>query len=221
MRLLLDSHVLLWWLTDDETLSEEIKRHIEDEPEVYVSAVTLWEFGIKQARGKIIAPRNLPELIIENRFRMLPVLPDHAVAAARLPEIHRDPFDRMLVAQAGCEDLTLVTRDADILRYEVALLKAWRRRRSTDAPGRGQPDRRARCTRASRSRYAESRSERRAHRCSEAARARWLATRSRSAAATRSAWSWWCSAKVSWLVNSIVVSSHGFGRAGLSWPAGS
>ncbi|MGH3711858.1 MAG: type II toxin-antitoxin system VapC family toxin [Micromonosporaceae bacterium] len=124
MRLLLDSHIVLWWLTDDETLSDELKGYIDDEPEVYVSAVTIWEFAIKQAYGKIVEPQALPELIMDNWFRMLPVRPDHSIAAARLPHLHRDPFDRMLVAQAGGEELTLVTRDADILRYDVALLKA-------------------------------------------------------------------------------------------------
>jgi PIN domain nuclease of toxin-antitoxin system len=124
MRLLLDSHVLLWWLLDDETLAEEIKGWIEDEPEVYISAATLWEFAIKQATGKIKEPPDLPELIMNNRFRQLPIMPQHAVAAARLPAIHRDPFDRLLIAQARCEDLTLVTRDSDVQRYDVALLKA-------------------------------------------------------------------------------------------------
>ncbi|MGH3645698.1 MAG: type II toxin-antitoxin system VapC family toxin [Micromonosporaceae bacterium] len=124
MRLLLDSHVVLWWLTDDDTLSDEIKGYIDEEPEVYVSAATIWEFAIKQAMGKIVAPEELPELIIQNRFRMLPVLPEHAVAAARLPMVHRDPFDRMLIAQASTEELTLVTRDAAILRYDAPVLKA-------------------------------------------------------------------------------------------------
>ncbi|MGH3736059.1 MAG: type II toxin-antitoxin system VapC family toxin [Micromonosporaceae bacterium] len=124
MRLLLDSHIVLWWLTDDETLSDEIKGYVDDEPEVYVSAVTIWEFAIKQAMGKIVAPQELPELIMQNRFRMLSVLPQHAVAAARLPDIHRDPFDRMLIAQASTEELTLVTRDAAILRYDAQVLKA-------------------------------------------------------------------------------------------------
>jgi PIN domain nuclease of toxin-antitoxin system len=124
MRLLLDSHVLLWWLLDDETLAEEIKGWIDDEPEVYVSAATLWELAIKQAIGKIKKPAGLPELIMHNRFRQLPITPEHAVSAARLPAVHGDPFDRLLIAQARCEDLTLVTRDADIHRYDVPLVRA-------------------------------------------------------------------------------------------------
>lgn len=124
MRLLLDTHVVLWWLTDDATLADEIKGYIDDEPEVYVSTVTLWELAIKQSLGKLTAPDDLPELVMDNRFRLLPVMPPHAIAAARLPAIHRDPFDRVLVAQAVAEELTLVSRDADIHRYDVALMKA-------------------------------------------------------------------------------------------------
>jgi len=124
MRLLLDSHVLLWWLLDDETLAEEVKDWIEDEPEVYISAATVWELAVKQTIGKIKEPAELPELVMHNRFRQLPIMPEHTVAAARLPALHRDPFDRLLIAQAQCEDLTLVTRDADIHRYDVPLLKA-------------------------------------------------------------------------------------------------
>jgi len=123
MSLLLDTHVVLWWLTDDPTLGEEIKDRLDHEPEVYVSAATLWEVAIKQAIGKLGAePADLPERIRDSGFRALPITFDHAIAAGRLPLRHRDPFDRMLIAQAGCEDLTLVTRDADIHTYEIAVL---------------------------------------------------------------------------------------------------
>lgn len=123
MRLLLDTHVVLWWLADDPTLSEEIKILIDEEPEVYVSPATIWEISIKEATGKL-APANLPERIRDAQFRELPITVDHAIVAGRLPLIHRDPFDRMLVAQARCENLTLATRDAHIQKYEVAVLTA-------------------------------------------------------------------------------------------------
>ncbi|GAA3116623.1 type II toxin-antitoxin system VapC family toxin [Planomonospora alba] len=123
MRLLLDTHVILWWLTDDETLSGEIKDLIDTEVDVFVSAATIWEVGIKQALGKL-APADLPEKILACELRELPVTPAHALAAARLPALHRDPFDRMLVAQARCEGLTLVTRDEEIQKYDVMLLRA-------------------------------------------------------------------------------------------------
>lgn len=122
MSLLLDTHVVLWWLADDPTLAEDIKDRLDHEPHVYISAATLWEVGIKQAIGKLPEPVDLPERIRDCGFRGLPITFDHAIAAGRLPPIHRDPFDRMLVAQAECEKLTLVTRDTDIQKYDVSLL---------------------------------------------------------------------------------------------------
>lgn len=122
MRLLLDTHVVIWWLADDPALSEVTKALIDSEPEIYVSAATLWEITIKQAIGKLKEPPDLPERVRDGEFRELPITFDHAIVAGRLPVIHRDPFDRMLVAQARCEDLTLVTTDDTIQRYEVAVL---------------------------------------------------------------------------------------------------
>jgi PIN domain nuclease of toxin-antitoxin system len=124
VTLLLDTHVVLWWLADDPNLSDDLKQKLDHEPDVYVSPASLWEVGIKQAIGKLKAPDDLPEHIIRSGFRELPVTFEHAVAAGRLPPIHRDPFDRMLVAQARCADLTLVTRDADIQKYDVPVLLA-------------------------------------------------------------------------------------------------
>jgi PIN domain nuclease of toxin-antitoxin system len=122
MSLLLDTHVVLWWLVDDPTLADEVKDRLDHEPDVYVSAATLWEVAIKQAIGKLTEPPDLPERIRDSGFRALPITFDHAIAAGRLPLRHQDPFDRMLVAQAACEDLTLVTRDTDIHKYDIALL---------------------------------------------------------------------------------------------------
>ena len=124
MSLLLDTHVVLWWLADDPTLSQEIKTKLDHDPDVYVSPATIWEIAIKQAMGKLKEPDDLPERVRDSGFRELPITSHHAIAAGRLPLIHRDPFDRMLVAQARCEDLTLVTRDAQVSRYEVAILIA-------------------------------------------------------------------------------------------------
>jgi PIN domain nuclease of toxin-antitoxin system len=124
VSLLLDTHVVLWWLADDPSLSEEIKDRLDHEPDVRVSAATLWEIAIKQALGKIAAPADLPERVRDSGFREVPIGFSHAIAAGRLPPIHRDPFDRMLVAQARCEDLTLVTRDPRCQQYDVAILPA-------------------------------------------------------------------------------------------------
>lgn len=122
MSLLLDTHVVLWWLTDGPELDDATKARLDHQPDVYVSAATIWEVAIKQAIGKLIEPPNLPEVIMEAGFRLLPITAEHAVVAGRLPPLHRDPFDRMLVAQAQCAGLTLATRDQQIHQYDVALL---------------------------------------------------------------------------------------------------
>ena len=124
MSLLLDTHIVLWWLTDEATLSNEIKTMLDREPDVYVSAATVWEVAIKQTIGKLSSPADLPERIRDSGFRELPIEAKHALIAGRLPLHHRDPFDRMLVAQAQVEDFTLVTRDAEIQKYDVAILPA-------------------------------------------------------------------------------------------------
>jgi PIN domain nuclease of toxin-antitoxin system len=123
-QLLLDTHVVLWWLADDPTLSDEIKKKIDQEVDVYVSAVSVSEIGIKQQLGKIKAPVDLLEQIRDSELPNLPITSDHAIEAIRLPLHHRDPFDRMLVAQARCEHLTLVTRDHHAREYDVPLLPA-------------------------------------------------------------------------------------------------
>jgi PIN domain nuclease of toxin-antitoxin system len=122
VSLLLDTHVILWWLADEPSLSQEIKDRLDHEPGVYVSVASLWEVSIKQAIGKLKEPADLPERIRGSGFAELPIGSEHAIAAGRLPLIHRDPFDRMLVAQAQCEDLTLVTRDAYVRQYDVSVL---------------------------------------------------------------------------------------------------
>ena len=124
MSLLLDTHVVVWWLADDPELADEIKDRLDQEPDVRVSAATIWEIGIKQALGKIAAPADLPERVRDCGFRELPIGCAHASAAGRLPPIHKDPFDRMLVAQARCEGLTLVTRDPHCQQYDVPILQA-------------------------------------------------------------------------------------------------
>ncbi len=120
--LLLDTHVVLWWLTDEATLAGEIKVRLDDDPDVWVSSVTVWEVVIKESFGKLSGPVHLPDEIARSGFRELPISFVHAAAVGRLPLLHRDPFDRMLVAQARCEELTLVTRDPQIHRYEVDVL---------------------------------------------------------------------------------------------------
>lgn len=125
MTLLLDTHALLWWLDDNPTLSREARRAIGDgNHDVFVSAATAWEISIKKALGKLDAPDNIEEALSANAFQELPIRVVHAMAARELPNHHSDPFDRMLVAQASLEGLTLVTRDENIREYEVPILGA-------------------------------------------------------------------------------------------------
>ncbi|MBI2423515.1 MAG: type II toxin-antitoxin system VapC family toxin [Candidatus Hydrogenedentes bacterium] len=125
MNLLLDTHALLWWLDDDPRLTARERKAIADPyGVVFVSAATAWEIAVKIALGKLDAPDRLAEILVENGFRELPIDFDHALRAGALPPIHRDPFDRMLTAQAQIEDLTIVTHDTNIPRYEVAVLNS-------------------------------------------------------------------------------------------------
>ncbi len=124
MRLLLDTHVLIWWV-GRERLSEHVAGAItEPRNEVLVSAASVWEAEIKAASGKLDLRVDLIEQSALNYFTELPVSSEHGRAAARLPPHHRDPFDRVLIAQAQLEHLTLVTRDPAFRAYEVPLLAA-------------------------------------------------------------------------------------------------
>jgi PIN domain nuclease of toxin-antitoxin system len=116
--------VLLWWLEDSPELSEDLKDRIDSELEVHVSAATVWELSIKTALGKLEIPDDLTEVLEQSGLSELPIRFHHAERAGRLPPVHRDPFDRMLIAQALTERLTLVTRDELIHKYEVPILKA-------------------------------------------------------------------------------------------------
>ena len=125
MNLLLDTHVLLWWLDDHSTLSKKIKAVIADgKNPVFVSAVVIWEITIKQALGKLEIPRNFRRVLDDQPFEMLDITVEHAHAVGDLPAYHRDPFDRMLVAQAKVERLTLATRDIRLKKYKIPLITA-------------------------------------------------------------------------------------------------
>ena len=124
-RLLLDTHTLLWAIQDDPRLDAEARRVIADRSnEVYVSSASVWEISIKRAQGRLEAPDNLAAATAQTEFVELPISNLHAELAGSLPLHHRDPFDRMLVAQAKVEDLVLVTRDPHIMSYDVQTLMA-------------------------------------------------------------------------------------------------
>ncbi len=124
MRLLLDTHAFLWWLADIKLSTLARDAIAEPDNEVLVSAASAWEISIKQALGKLNAPRDVADRIRINRFTALPISVAHALVAGALPPHHRDPFDRMLVSQALHEGLTVVTRDARFAAYGVPILAA-------------------------------------------------------------------------------------------------
>ena len=119
-RLLLDTHVVLWALDDHPKLSLRARSAITNPAnEVFVSAASIWEIAIKRSLGKLQAPDSITSWIEASGFLELPITSFHAEQAGDLPFHHRDPFDRMLVAQAQAEGLTLVTADQDIHLYGV------------------------------------------------------------------------------------------------------
>lgn len=125
MNLLLDTHVLLWWLDDNPTLSDEARAAIRDGRNlVFISAAAIWEIRIKQALGKLEIPTNFGQVLDEQSFHELPITIAHANAVAELPGYHRDPFDRMLIAQTKVEGFSLVTRDMELKKYNVQLICA-------------------------------------------------------------------------------------------------
>lgn len=124
-RLLLDTHAFLWWLSDDSSLGADARQMIgEPRNQVLVSAASIWEISIKQAKGMLEAPEDLEALVEDEGFTKLPISLFHGQQAGKLPEIHRDPFDRMLIAQAQAEGLELVTADGIIPQYGVRVVSA-------------------------------------------------------------------------------------------------
>lgn len=123
--LLIDTHVLLWVAMRDSRLGPTASAALRDGRRlVFVSAATAWEIAIKRRLGKLDAPTNYTELLAFYRFSPLDITTEHALAVETLPDHHRDPFDRILVAQAHVEGLTLVSRDARLAAYGVSYLDA-------------------------------------------------------------------------------------------------
>ena len=126
MKLLLDTHTFLWWIIDDPQLSQKARGLIGNgNNTLYWSAASSWEVSIKYALGRLPLPESpeqfLPAEIEKNRIESLPIIDAHAFGAGQLPHHHRDPFDRMLVAQAQAESLTLLSDDQQLSYYDVEI----------------------------------------------------------------------------------------------------
>ena len=121
--LLLDTHVLIWW-DEGRRLSREATRAIRSADSVFVSAVSAWEIAIKTALGRLRPQRTIAEAVTQSGFSELPVGFAHAALLAKLPDRHKDPFDRMLIAHAQAEGLVIVTRDPVFKEYEVLFIEA-------------------------------------------------------------------------------------------------
>ncbi|MDY6849625.1 MAG: type II toxin-antitoxin system VapC family toxin [Geoalkalibacter sp.] len=119
-RFLLDTHALLWWLGDLPQLGPRCRKVISDRRnQVFISAATTWEISIKMSLGKLEAPQDMDSVVEDEGFSKLPISLYHGQLAGHLPVLHRDPFDRMLIAQAQAEGLILVTADENIPMYNV------------------------------------------------------------------------------------------------------
>jgi PIN domain nuclease of toxin-antitoxin system len=124
VNLLLDTHAVIWFLEGNSELRSQARGAIESAERVYVSSATIWEMAVKVARGRLVAPSDFPDRLRDLGMLQLALEWEHARLAGGLPLHHRDPFDRMLVAQAIVERLTIVTRDEEIARYPVPVIAA-------------------------------------------------------------------------------------------------
>jgi PIN domain nuclease of toxin-antitoxin system len=120
---LIDTHILLWWLSHDKMLSKKMIELIQNpDNTIFVSSGSIWEIVIKKSLGKLKAPSNLMETLRMNDLKALPITLDHVLQVEHLPTIHHDPFDRILIAQCMVENLTMVTTDLVIPQYKI---KCW------------------------------------------------------------------------------------------------
>ena len=127
MKALLDTHTFLWWNLDAPQLSETARDFISDgRNEIFLSAASAWELAIKYSKGRLELPETpehyVAHRLTRHRFSTLPIQLSHALQVYSLPEIHKDPFDRLLVAQSQLESLPLLTADAEIARYDVNII---------------------------------------------------------------------------------------------------
>lgn len=117
---LLDTHIFIWWMENDKKLSKEIISILsEPNDQVFLSVVSVWEIIIKQAKKRLKVPDDIEGGIHDSGFKLIPITLRHVLAVKKLPFYHKDPFDRMLIAQAKAENLNLITTDQKIKKYDI------------------------------------------------------------------------------------------------------
>ncbi len=124
MQYLLDTHIMIWWLTTPEKINNKAQKIIRDKSNaIFISSVSFWEAAIKKSLGRLTLPHNLIEAVALESFKILPIAPEECLGVADLPLIHSDPFDRLLIMQAKLHDLVIITKDAEFTKYPVVTLK--------------------------------------------------------------------------------------------------
>jgi PIN domain nuclease of toxin-antitoxin system len=124
VRLLLDTHIVLWQLSGEKSMSDAVREAVSDADDLLFSAVSFAEIGVKAAAGKLIVPAGLAKVVETSGLRVLNLSAAHGLAVAELPMHHRDPFDRLLIAQAMVEGLGLVTADRRFAEYSIRVVYA-------------------------------------------------------------------------------------------------
>lgn len=125
MRYLLDTHVVLWWLADPKNIKTKTQKIISNtENEIFISSVSFWEMAIKKSIGRLTLPYNIIETLMQDGFKILPILAAECLSVSDLPLLHADPFDRLLIMQSKLNDLVLITNDQKISMYPVITLEA-------------------------------------------------------------------------------------------------
>lgn len=120
MKFLLDTHIFVWWMLESKKLDKSINNILKDSRnEVFLSIVSVWEVVIKKQKGRLKVPKDWKETLLESNFSILPVNLRHTYAIEKLPQYHKDPFDRILVAQAITEKCTLITDDEKVKKYKI------------------------------------------------------------------------------------------------------
>lgn len=123
MKYLLDTHIVLWWLTNPDAIQKKAQKIIRDKSNViYISSASLWEMAIKKSIGRLTLPHNLIEMIAMESFKILPINAEESLGVADLPMHHTDPFDRLLIMQAKLNDLIIITRNEKMAEYPAIII---------------------------------------------------------------------------------------------------